>query len=307
MPGRRPATRAAATLVQAILSSGAHRVAFVGLAKNVGKTTALVATLAGLDSLSVTAGTTSAGRDGEDVDALTGEEKPRFRLWPGQLVASAASTFASAPAQRLAELPWATRFGQIEIRRISQETDLEVIGPVTSSQMGQVCEGLEGFGARLVLLDGAFGRRAFASARVADAVVLSVGLAAGRDLDSLLARARAAMELIRLGPPRSEAVAKFARGALTDVALDADPPAPGQTLVAEDFASIFLSLQRRRALALSGVELAVLRPTRLVAVTANPTAPGGQTVRASDLVAALSAAVPGTPVVDLAADLVGNS
>ena len=87
---------AAGALTETILRSRARRVAFVGLAKNVGKTTALVAVLGELHRAGVAAGATSAGRDGESFDAITGEAKPRFRVFPGQLVASAASTYASA-------------------------------------------------------------------------------------------------------------------------------------------------------------------------------------------------------------------
>ena len=126
---------AAEALGRTILASGARRIAFVGLAKNVGKTTALVAALEAMHRLGAVAGTTSAGRDGEAFDAITGEEKPRFRVWPGQLIASAASTFAAAsfPAEPLAELPFATRFGAIALRRALDSGELEVIGPSTAS------------------------------------------------------------------------------------------------------------------------------------------------------------------------------
>jgi uncharacterized NAD-dependent epimerase/dehydratase family protein len=58
-------TAAAAVLAETIRQSGARRVAFLGLAKNVGKTTALVGVLEQLHRMGITAGTTSAGRDGE--------------------------------------------------------------------------------------------------------------------------------------------------------------------------------------------------------------------------------------------------
>ncbi|MGH9367289.1 MAG: hypothetical protein ACRD3M_06420, partial [Thermoanaerobaculia bacterium] len=185
-------TAASRALAERIVGSGARRVAFLGLAKNAGKTTALVATLEELRGLGVVAGATSAGRDGEDFDALTGEPKPRFRLWPGQLVASAESTLAGATLSStpLRRLPFSTRFGPIALARVDTEGELEVMGPSTASQTASAAAALEAAGARIVLLDGAFGRRAFASARVADAVVLSVGMSAGRSLEIVLERAR---------------------------------------------------------------------------------------------------------------------
>lgn len=298
-------SRAARALAERILQSGARRVAFLGLAKNAGKTTALVATLGELHRLGVVAGSTSAGRDGEDFDALTGEPKPRFRLWPGQLVATAGTTLdgAALSAAPLRRLPFSTRFGPIELARVETEGELEVMGPVTASQTAAAATALEAAGARIVLLDGAFGRRAFASARVADGVVLSVGMSAGKSLDSVLERTRLACELVALDRPAATASVRVFEGALTDELVHENPPGPGQTLVAEDFASIFLSPEERRSLAGRGVTLAVERPARLLAVTANPSAPGRPPLAAQEFFDAVQRALPGVPIYDLKADL----
>ncbi len=194
-------TEAAGALAAALVRSAARRVAFLGLAKNVGKTTALVAALAELHRTGVPAGMTSAGRDGESFDAITGEPKPRFAVWPGQLLASAATTHAAAsfPSTRLRVLPFSTRFGDVEVRRAEAAGEVEMIGPSTASQTAAAAAALEAAGARLVLLDGAIGRRAFACARVADGIVLCAGLAAGSTLEAALGAARAAGDLLRLG------------------------------------------------------------------------------------------------------------
>jgi hypothetical protein len=297
---------AAARLTRRLLDSGSRRVAFVGLAKNAGKTTALVAVLEELARRGVPAGATSAGRDGEDFDALTGEPKPRFRLWPGQLAASAESTFSAGAlaALPLERLPFDTRFGAVVVQRISEPGELEMIGPTTASQTSQAAAALERHGARVVLLDGAFGRRAFASARVADGVVLAVGMSAGANLETVLSRARSAAELVALGPaPPGRPVRSF-DGALTDESLRGMEATEGLVLVARDFASIFLTESARRALAEQGVALAVARPSRLLAVTANPSAPGRPGLPARDFFGALGEALPGAALYDLQADLV---
>ncbi|HEY1435025.1 MAG TPA: hypothetical protein VGG65_06595, partial [Thermoanaerobaculia bacterium] len=142
-------TGAARALAETLIRSGARRVAFLGLAKNVGKTTALVAVLEQLHHFGRAAGVTSAGRDGESFDAITGEPKPRFRVWPGQLLASAGSTFASASfvAARVETLPFSTRFGPIEIRRAEADGEIEMIGPSTASQVAEAAAALERAGA----------------------------------------------------------------------------------------------------------------------------------------------------------------
>lgn len=303
-------TPAAERLAETLLASGARRVAFLGLAKNVGKTTALVAALEALHVRGVEVGITSAGRDGEALDAITGEPKPRVTLRPGQLAASAASTFdaASFRSTPVAGLPFRTRFGGIEIRRAEETGDLELIGPSTASEARATADALAEAGARLVLLDGAIGRRAFAAARVADALVLSVGLAAGSSLPAVIEAARSAVELIRLGPPPAESAGGFAAiaGALTDDLLADLAPARGSVLLVEDFASVFLSREARSGLAKDGITLAVRSPARLLAVAANPTGPGRAPLDAGRFLAALRPALPGLLLLDVVAGLVAG-
>jgi hypothetical protein len=298
-------TRAAAALAQSLRSSGARRIAFLGLAKNAGKTTALTAVLAELHGLQVIAGATSAGRDGEEFDAITGEPKPRFRVHPGQILASAASTFAAAscPVVELATLPYPTRFGPIQLCRAEGAGEIEIIGPSTASQIARTAAALEAAGAEIVLLDGAIGRKAFAAGRVADGIVLSVGMSAGDTLPAVLAATEAAVELIRLRRPAESARRRDFEGALTTAALRDVSLEAGEVLVAEDFTSIFLSSAERRALGERGIRLAVRRPARLLAVTANPTAPARPPLSAARFFESVTPVVSGVPVFDVTADL----
>ena len=97
--------------------------------------------------------------------------------------------------------------------------------------------------------------------------------------------------------------------ALTDGALDAIAPVEGETLVVEDFASVFLSAAALERLRKDGVALAARRPSRLLAVTTNPTdpsVPGAPGLRAEELFEATVKAFPAVVVVDLVANLVAN-
>lgn len=296
---------AVANLTDILLASGLSRIAFLGLAKNVGKTTALVSVLEELHRRGIPAGATSAGRDGEEFDAITGESKPRFRLWPGQLAASAKTTFelASVRSILLDVLPFETRFGKIEIRRIEGEGEIEMIGPSTSSQMGEMCRRFAALGAQIVLLDGALGRRAFASARVADGIVLSVGLSAGKTAAAALEAARRTANLISLRVPAPSKALRKITGALTDALLQEEPARPGETLLVDDFASVFLSPEARRELEAQGAALAVRRTVSLLAATSNPTGPGRTAAEPKSFFDALSAMLPGVPLFDLVAGL----
>src|SRR5262249_3759808 len=136
-----------------------------------------------------------------------------------------------------------------------------------------------------------------------EGVVLWVGLAGGGNLEVVLERARSAVELVCLPPPPSHRSVRLLEGALTDARLEEDPPAPGDCLVAEDFASVFLSADSRRRLEEDGISLAVRRPARLIAVTANPAAPGRAPLAAPAFFDALLRGLPGVPLVDVLADL----
>ena len=287
---------------------GVRRVAFVGLAKNVGKTTALVAAAEAFSHSSIVAGATSAGRDGEELDAITGAPKPRFRLWPGQFVASAAACFAASEidSEIVESLPFHTRFGAIEVRRVRRVGEVEVVGPTTARELARTSDALERAGARIVLLDGAFGRRAFAGVRVADGVVLSIGAAAGGTTKRVVARGLAAADLVRLPAPASGEREREVAGALTDAALDAIAPNRGETLVVDDFASVFLSAAALDLLRRDGVALAARRPSRLLAVTTNPTAPGAVSLPAQELFEETARAFPGVLVVDLVSGLIAE-
>jgi len=298
-------TQATRRLAGTILASGARCVAFLGLAKNVGKTTALVAALEELHREGRIAGVTSAGRDGESVDAITGEPKPRFRVWPGQRLASASSTYASAsfPTAVVEPLPFPTRFGPVEVRLAQGEGEIEMIGPSTASQMGAAADALRRAGAEIVLVDGAIGRRAFASARIADGLVLAVGLAAGSSSAAALAAAQSAVDLIRLAPPDPGASVRPVDGALTALSLRDAAPRAGETLIVDDFTSVFLSDEERRSLRRAGVGLAVRRPARLLAITVNPTAPARPPADPARFFASVCDAFPGIAAFDLVADL----
>jgi len=66
---------------------------------------------------------------------------------------------------------------------------------------------------------------------------------------------------------------------------------------------VFLSPEDRRRLRDSGVGLAVRRRARLLALTANPTAPARPPADAGRFFAALRDAFPEVPAFDLVADL----
>src|SRR5277367_271885 len=86
---RAPPPRPAERVQLSELTASTKRLALVGLAKNTGKTEALLALLRESEAQGRRVGVTSVGRDGEERDVIDSRiEKPRVRLGTGSLVAT---------------------------------------------------------------------------------------------------------------------------------------------------------------------------------------------------------------------------
>ncbi len=93
-------------LLNAVERLSPRTISVVGLAKNCGKTTALNHLVAGYRAAAVSVGATSAGRDGEAVDAITRKAKPSIELPPGTPVVTSEGTLSrwTAPHEILSRL-----------------------------------------------------------------------------------------------------------------------------------------------------------------------------------------------------------
>lgn len=330
----------------------ASRVALVGLAKNTGKTVALGAILRELEARGETIGVTSIGRDGEATDALDDAiAKPPIRLPAMALVATTDRLLERSEARVEVALrtEHRTPLGRVVIARLIERGGVEVAGPTAAQDVGEVVERMRALGVQRLLVDGSIDRRAAASPRLADGVVMSTGAVLSADLDQLARRTKAAVELMTLpavedGALRERAAAcctsalllddgtaipldaaivhdqverivpllrgrpdvgaVVVRGALTEPLLEqlarVRRPAP-LTAIADDATRVFLGRGTCARFRARGVELAVLAPIPLLAVTTNPVAPLRHQFDAEELRARIAAELPGVPVLDVLA------
>lgn len=176
--------------------------AIVGLAKNVGKTTTLGALLDAAARRGVRVGLTSIGRDGEALDLVTGETKPRIRLAAGSLAATSADCLKKdLPVRELERTGWRGPMGEVVIVRLEDTADVEVAGPSTRDGLKAVTARLASLGAQLVLVDGAFDRRVSACPLVTDATVLAAGMALSPLVDEVAREAAHVTRLLSLPAP----------------------------------------------------------------------------------------------------------
>lgn len=177
--------------------------AFVGLAKNTGKTEALVTLIGELSATGRMLAITSIGRDGEEHDAIQPRiSKPPIRCPEGTLLATAAPLLrrSGAAYESLKRTGVRTPLGEVEIVRLREAAKVEVAGPSSAEEIGAVVEEMLELGADQAIIDGSIDRRAAAAPGVADAVIMATGAVLDEDIDAVVRQTGQAVEMISLPP-----------------------------------------------------------------------------------------------------------
>jgi len=162
-------------------------ISIIGLAKNVSKTTTLNHIIRNSENV-IKLGLTSIGRDGEPYDVITKLPKPRIYIKKGTYIATAEQSYRESNIQL--ELIKATGFttplGEIMILKAKDDGYVELAGPSINSQISIICQELQNIGCDLVLIDGAFDRRSFATPIISDATILSTGASVSEDINFIV-------------------------------------------------------------------------------------------------------------------------
>jgi hypothetical protein len=181
--------------------AGARTLALFGLAKNAGKTEALMAIVRELRDSGQIVGVTSIGRDGETLDVIDSKiRKPSICLTAGSLVATTDWLLHKSGLRYdlLQGTRYRTPLGRVLIGRLRDGGPVEVAGPTAVEDVKAVCDAMIQLGADRVLVDGAINRRAASSPLIADAVVISTGAVLDADIDEVVKETKEAIDLLRL-------------------------------------------------------------------------------------------------------------
>lgn len=187
------------------LRPGPPRLAVVGCAKNVGKTTALVALLRAFEEDLPDApppALLSIGVDGERRDAFSGASKPAVAVREGALCATASGALkdASARVVFLEDTGVRTPLGSVFIVQVEQAGDIRLAGIRHRADVLDVAARLHRLGAARVLIDGAYDRLVAADPRVSGGVLLATGAALGPTVDAVVAATRDVVRRLSLPP-----------------------------------------------------------------------------------------------------------
>ena len=175
------------SLAQLVANAHIHSLSFIGLSKNVGKTTAtnhLLKTLVEeehyrADELALT----SLGLDGEATDALTGLPKPRYVPQAGLLVATTTELLVQAEREgtqvdRLLQMPGRTALGPVVLARILRPGRVIIAGPTLLHDLSGAIVQLGSLGSRLCIVDGAINRLGAAAPTITEACIICTGASA---------------------------------------------------------------------------------------------------------------------------------
>jgi hypothetical protein len=203
-------------LADVVSDSGVSSVAIVGTAKNVGKTVTMNYLVSELSAKGLTAGLVSSGRDGEAIDAFTGQPKPSVVAPQGAWVATAEGVLrGSASGLEIADvLGTQGLFGRIVLGRAVEAVALELVGPRSARELAAIVNKLLELGTDIVLVDGALDRIAAASPKVSDATILATGASLDMDLESIAQELGFVVWLLSRPEHPVKAIASLAREAV---------------------------------------------------------------------------------------------
>lgn len=131
---------------------------------------------------------TSIGLDGEKIDNVTSRPKPRIRVYPKTIIATAYDCLKECYFDFVIHEKTNVRtpLGEIVIIEAITEGLALVAGPSTLQEMKQVLMRIENYNVTKILIDGALFRKSIASFNIADAAILSTGASYSKNIDTVV-------------------------------------------------------------------------------------------------------------------------
>ncbi len=188
------------SLYAGVLDRRCRSIAFLGLAKNAGKTVAmnhLAAEIRGAGESLVLA---SIGRDGEAFDAVTRKPKPPVPVKAGDRVVTTDGLLKSSglEAVREEDLRIETPLGKTGLYRITSPAGALVLAGVNRISDMKRVKDLALDRADRLLIDGAINRRSSGIPALAEGIIVSTGAVLGDSVEEVVRRTREALEILAL-------------------------------------------------------------------------------------------------------------
>jgi hypothetical protein len=160
-----------------VVSLLAIKIGVAGTAKNTGKTTTTAAIIEELRFRGIEFFLTSIGYDGENIDNITGLPKPKIRVHPGDVIATAEKCLqvSTAKLKILDETNISTPLGKVMITKAMTPGLVVTAGPNKSTEVRQLAGILYAMGPGVTIFDGALSR--IAPMAETDGIIVATGAA----------------------------------------------------------------------------------------------------------------------------------
>lgn len=187
-------------------------ISIVGLAKNSGKTTVLNYIIQHLNT-NWKLGITSIGRDGEPYDVITNLPKPLIFVKKGTITATADKTIdiEKMRVKTIKKTPYNTPLGNIKIFEIISDGYIELAGPSINTQLVSICREFENLNCDLILIDGAFDRKSYATPQISDGVILSTGASVSENMETVIEKTVNTVEVLTLPKEENKKIRELTR------------------------------------------------------------------------------------------------
>ena len=154
-------------------------IAIVGLSKNAGKTSFMNWLIKNTAHKRIAVTTT--GRDGEDFDLVTGEQKPKVKLHKNILFTAWSSVLYNMASNLscIESLPYHVLEQKLWLLKANDHLETEVVGPSTLKEQEDLIDLFLRKTCSLVLIDGSFDRKSICLSPKITATVLVVGASSG--------------------------------------------------------------------------------------------------------------------------------
>jgi len=327
-------------LLERVLASGFTRLAVISLHAGSGAQTVIETLAEQALGRGVGVGVARVPRDRANGEV---HEFLDTALPEGTLVATSAAVADETDALQVLE-PLETTGTALRVCRVARSGEVVAHSPDDDAGLAAVLGKLEALGAQLVMVDGAWERRGFASPASVHGVVLAVGCGYSASPERSAAAVRYAVDLLSLTACEVPVAGAWREAALRGAPLALDhngrafeqlPPAdalaakalramdvtpkivmlpgflsdallvplvtskPRFEIVVRDATRVAASPVYYTAWLKSGGRVSVVEPTRLLAVTTNPTHTAGPDADAREFRELVSAAVPDVAVHDV--------
>jgi len=131
---------------------------------------------------------TSIGLDGERIDNVTNQEKPRIKAYKGMLVATAENCLELSTAKYVIheKTNIRTALGNVIVIEIIKEGLVLIAGPATRNQMIQLFDITKKHNPYKIFIDGALYRKSIASTLLSDGIIFVTGASYSNDIKKVV-------------------------------------------------------------------------------------------------------------------------